>query len=128
MSDEIEKTVKDYGNIMELCFLEAGRITSSLEAGRITSSYGSAPELCRQITHDLFEAVTSESGKAKELDIIETLREAAESLRKTDEPSPLDEFVMALLGVLPFVPGVPNFMVDSESGEEPVPPEPENGG
>lgn len=117
MSGEIEKSVKEYGNIMELCFLEAGRITSS---------YANAPELCRQITHDLFEAVTGESEKAAELDVLAKLKNAAATFDAAREPFPVAELFAALLS--PFGPGVPNFMAeDPERGEDAVPFEPENG-
>lgn len=117
MPEETEKTVKEYGQIMELCLLEAGRITSR---------YANAPELCRQITHDLFEAVTGESEKAAELDVLATLKDAADSYRTDRNASPVAEAFTALLG--PFGPSVPDFVAgDSESKQDPVPFEPENG-
>lgn len=116
MAEETEKTVKQYGEIMELCFLEAGRITSS---------YGNAPELCRQITHDLFQAVTDEAEKAAELDVLAKLKDASESFKATRDPFPVAEIFTALLS--PF-PGVPNSMGEGpEGGEGSVPFEPENG-
>ena len=107
MAEETEKTVKKYGQIMELCFLEASRIVSS----------NAGPELCRQITHDLFEAVIGASEKAAELDVLTKLQEAADTFSATRQGF-----------LIPFAPGVPDFVAkDSESAGDRVPFEPENG-
>lgn len=84
MSEKIEKTVIDYGNIMALCVTEATSIMSTASIVDI--------ELCRQITHDLFDAVTGESEKAAELDAIAKFKETAESFITGSDPFPVTKF------------------------------------
>lgn len=76
---EMEKKVKDYGAIMESCFVEAARVTAAM-------GYCPDPELCRQIAHDLFVAVNGEYRKSAELEFIGNLKEVAESFKKSDDP------------------------------------------
>jgi len=117
MSDEIEKKVKDYGNIMELCLIEASRITST------TLANTGVLELCRQITHDLFEAVTDEPRGAAELEVIGKLKEVADSFKKSDDELSLEGLIMTPRG--PILVGRASYNEEgSESEEGPVLPKP----
>ena len=86
-------------------------------------------ELRRQITHDLFLAVTGESRTSAELEALDKLREVAESFKQSEDQIPLEGLIMTPSG--PMIVGRASYREeDSEGGEGPVLPEPpkrENG-
>ena len=115
MSDTIEKKVMDYGNIMALCLTEASRMTSRASIRDI--------ELRRQITHDLFLAVTGESRTSAELEALDKLREVAETFKQSDDQIPLEGLIMTPRG--PILVGRASYnMEEPESGEDPILPKP----
>lgn len=115
MSDKIEKTVMDYGNIMALCLTEASRMTSRASIHDI--------ELRRQIAHDLFMAVTGDSMRSAELEALDKLREVAQSFKQSDDQIPLEGLIMTPRG--PILVGRASYgEEESESGEDPVLPKP----